>query len=618
MGHPKSKFHHQKNMKKKIWNIGIKLKISIGFAFILIVLIGIQYALNKSITNVIASQQELLVSTKLSTEIEAIKSSVSFFESKINSYVLTGNDTLLEDNENYLSDVVSRFKELKKLAPDQEQLASIDFLVLLLNDEIQFADEVIFQYELNPENAIAHIKKGRGRFLMSRIISEFNKIHDIEETKFKEIVLRNQLDSKLVQRMDQSAYIFAFLLVSICIWFLFRDINKREKLEKELLITQKKAQDAANIKEQFMANMSHEIRTPLNAIIGFNNRLIKTKLDDEQQEYVAAVQSSGENLLTIINDILDFSKIEAGMVSIEKIRFNLQSLLQSVCTMFFIQAKERNVDLKLHLSEKTPHLILGDPNRLTQILINLIGNALKFTHHGKVDIFVDVNYEDSKNTTIEFKIKDTGIGISEEKISEIFERFTQAKSDTSRKYGGTGLGLSIVKKLVELQSGTITVTSKKDEGTTFKFMIPYKKAPLLEPEQKTKQQQHTLPSLKNAVKILIVEDNLLNQKLAGFMLKDFGFAFDICENGKLAVEKLKHDVYDLILMDIQMPEMDGYEATGFIRDKLVLKLPIIAMTAHALPGERDKCISLGMTDYISKPIKENVLHNLIIKHINLQ
>lgn len=612
------KLHHQKIMKKRIWNIGIKLKISIGFAFILIVLIGIQYALNKSITNVIASQQELLVSTKLSTEIEAIKSSVSFFESKINSYVLTGNDTLLKNNENYLSDVVYRFKELKKLAPDDEQIASIDFLVLLLNDEIQFADEVIFQYELNPENAIALIKKGRGRFLMTQIISEFGKIHDLEEIKFKEIVLRNKQDSKLVKRLDQSAYIFAFLLVAICIWFLFRDINKREKLEKELLITQKKAQDAANIKEQFMANMSHEIRTPLNAIIGFNHRLTKTKLDNEQQEYVAAVHSSGENLLSIINDILDFSKIEAGMVNIEKIRFNLQSLLQSVCTMFFIQAKERNVDLKLHLSEKTPLLILGDPNRLTQILINLIGNALKFTHHGKVDIIVDICYEDGKNATIQFKIKDTGIGISPEKISEIFERFTQAKSDTSRKYGGTGLGLSIVKKLVELQSGTITVTSEKDEGTTFIFTIPYIIAPLPEPEQKTEQPLQALPLLKSAVKILIVEDNPLNQKLAGFMLKDFGFAFDICENGKLAVEKLKHDVYDLILMDIQMPEMDGYEATGFIRDTLVLKLPIIAMTAHALPGEKDKCVSLGMTDYISKPIKENDLYNLIIKHINLQ
>lgn len=600
---------------KKIWNIGIKLKISIGFAFILIVLIGVQYALNESINKVLASQQELLKSTMLSTEIESIKSSVSFFESKMNGYVLTGNDTLLENNEKYLTNIVSKFKELKKLSPNKEQIISMDTLVSLLNAEIQFADEVIFQYDLNRENSIGLIKKGKGRVLMTRIISEFEKIHAIEETKFKEIILRNKNDSELVKKMDESAYIFACLLVAICIWVLFRDINKREKLEKELVLTQKKVEHAANIKEQFMANMSHEIRTPMNAIIGFNNRLNKTKLNDEQREYVEAVQSSGENLLTIINDILDFSKIEAGMVRIEQIRFSLQSLLHSVCTMFFIQAKEKKLYLQLHVSEKIPEMIMGDPTRLTQILINLIGNALKFTHEGNVDILVDVINEDEQNATIEFKVKDTGIGISDEKISEIFERFTQAKSDTSRIYGGTGLGLSIVKKLVELQSGTITVESKKGKGSLFKFIIPYKKADILESELKISPVKIHIPVEKNKIKILIVEDNILNQKLAGFMLSDLGFEFDICANGKLAVEKLKENVYNLILMDIQMPEMNGYEATTFIREKLMLDITIIAMTAHALPGERNKCLSYGMTDYISKPIREIDLHDLITKYI---
>ena len=603
---------------KKIWNISIKLKIGIGFTIILLVLISVQYGLNRSIANVISSQEELYVSTRLSTDIESIKSSVCFFESKVRGYVLTGNDSLLEDNEKYLKSVVHKFKNLKKLAPNAQQIAAIDTLVTLLNSEIQFADEIIFQFQsLNLKKSIALIKSTKGKILMARIINEFEKVHAIEEAKFAQIVAKNKKYSILVQQMDTSAYVFAFLLIVLCVFILYRDITKREKLEKELIITQQKAEHAASIKEQFMANMSHEIRTPLNAIIGFNDRLAKTSLTEEQIEYANSVKTSGENLLAIVNDILDFSKIEAGMVTLEKIRFKLPDLLQSVVTMFFVQAKEKQVNLTLTIANNTPLFIIGDPTRLTQVLINLIGNALKFTQQGSVDIIVCVLKAEGKNVEIEFKVKDTGIGILETKIAEIFERFTQAKSDTSRLFGGTGLGLSIAKKLVELQLGVISVDSMRDKGSVFTVIIPYQIA--------DEQEQEPLPIIEKMnkaydnrnLKVLVVEDNLLNQKLAGFMLKDWNFDFDICSNGKLALEKLKTDTYDLILMDIQMPEMNGYDTTKFIRDYLKLSVPIIAMTAHALPGEREKCLSFGMTDYISKPIKETDLYNLITKYINL-
>ncbi|HXU27677.1 MAG TPA: ATP-binding protein, partial [Bacteroidia bacterium] len=572
----------------------------------------------RSITDVISSQRELSNSTKLSTEVESIKTSVVFFESKVKGYVLTGNDSLLEEsNEKYLTNIVTKFSDLKKLSPNKEQAAAIDTLVKLLNAEIQFTDEVMFQYQLSSKKSIGLIKSGKGRVLMARIIKEFDKIHAIEEDKFAQIVVRNTLDSQRVQQMDASAYIFAFLLILLCVWVLYRDVNKREKLEKELIITQKKAEDAAVIKEQFMANMSHEIRTPLNAILGFNHRLNKTQLNAEQQEYAKAVQSSGENLLAIVNDILDFSKIEAGMVRIEEIRFSLPGLLHSVTTMFFVQAKAKKVPINLIISNNVPSLIMGDPTRLTQILINLIGNALKFTSRGSINVLVDAQNIDEQNVSITYKVQDTGIGISPEKISEIFERFTQAKSDTSRIYGGTGLGLSIAKKLVELQAGTIGVESTKGKGSTFVFTIPYKIAEGIESEVITKTEKVEKITVEDKVTVLVVEDNLLNQKLAGLMLKDLGFNFDMCNNGKLATEKLKTNNYNLILMDIQMPEMNGYETTEFIRHELKLNVPIIAMTAHALPGEREKCISFGMTDYISKPIKELDLLNVITKYINV-
>jgi signal transduction histidine kinase/CheY-like chemotaxis protein len=602
---------------KKIWNIDIKAKIGIGFAAVLLVLIGVQYGLNRSIADVISSQQELSNSTKISTEIESIKTSVVFFESRVKGYVLTGNDSLLSKNESYLANIVTKFKNLKHLSPNKEQQASIDTLVKLLNAEIQFTDEVMFQYQLSPQKSIKLIKLGKGKLLMAHIIAEFEKIHAIEEAKFAEIMARNQQASERVKQMDTSAYVFAFLLVLLCVWILYRDVNKREKLEKELMITQKKAEDAAIIKEQFMANMSHEIRTPLNAILGFNHRLNKTHLNAEQQDYAKAIQSSGENLLAIVNDILDFSKIEAGMVRIEEIRFNLPSLLHSVTTMFFVQAKEKKVPVTLTIANNVPSLIMGDPTRLTQILINLIGNALKFTREGSINVLVNAEKIDEQNVTITFKVQDTGIGISQEKISEIFERFTQAKSDTSRIYGGTGLGLSIAKKLVELQAGTIGVESTKGKGSTFTFTIPYKVAENMEEEVKTETEKIEKVNVEDKVHVLVVEDNLLNQKLAGLMLKDLGFDFDICGNGKLAVEKLKAKTYNLILMDIQMPEMNGYETTDYIRHELKLTLPIIAMTAHAMPGEREKCISFGMTDYISKPIKELDLNNILSKYINV-
>lgn len=602
---------------RKIWNFDIKLKIGFGFAVILFVLITVQYALNKSISNVIASQEEIIKSTKLSTEIESIKSSVCFFESKMKGYVLTGNDTLLENNEKYQTDIVSKFSELKSLSPNKEQIASIDTLVSLLNAEIQFCDEVIFQYDINEENALSLIKLGRGKQLMSQIIKEFEKIHSIETGKFAEIILRNHRYSEQVKLMDTSAYVIAFLLILLCVVILYRDINKRERLEQKLIIAQKKAEEAANIKQQFMANMSHEIRTPMNAIIGFNERLSKTKLDETQKEYVSAVQSSGENLLAIVNDVLDFSKIEAGMVKIEPIPFNLYELLDSTSTMFKGQANEKNINLNLIISNEVPKLIIGDPTRLTQILINLIGNAIKFTNKGNIDITISVNRRNEENVWIQFNVKDTGIGVSPEQISEIFERFTQAKSDTSRIYGGTGLGLSIVKKLVELQSGKITVSSEKNNGSEFKFIIPYKKFGEQIIDSKKKKEDSAAITFSNKAKILVVEDNLLNQKLASFMLKDWNLSFDICCNGKIAIEKIKdNNVYDVILMDIQMPEMNGYDTTKFIREELMLKTPIIAMTADALPDERDKCIRLGMTDYISKPIKGDDLHTLLAKYIN--
>lgn len=402
-----------------------------------------------------------------------------------------------------------------------------------------------------------------------------------------------------------------FFLVS------YIDITERKRLELQLVEAKKVAEQATVSKSSFLANMSHEIRTPLNAMIGFADLLNTTPLNAQQKEYLSAIDISGKNLLTIINDILDFSKIEAGMLSIEKIPFSPQQLIHSVYTMFFRKAQGKNIKLFNAIDPAMPALVKGDPTRLNQIMINLIGNAIKFTNEGNVSVDAEVLEKTNQQAIIRISVKDTGIGIAPEKLFTIFERFTQAESDTTRSYGGTGLGLSIAKKLVELQGGTIRVNSVPEKGSEFSFTIPFEIADEKEykPLENTGREHAELFTGK---KVLVVEDNILNQKLAQAVLAEKGFDVEIAANGQIAVDVLKKKKYDIILMDIQMPVLDGYEATKVIRHDLKDKTPVIAMTANAMAGERERCISNGMDEYITKPFNADVLYKLMGKFLSVK
>jgi len=397
-----------------------------------------------------------------------------------------------------------------------------------------------------------------------------------------------------------------------------------EKMETEIFLraqqiqeTNKKLREAEGMKDSFLANMSHEIRTPMNAIIGFTELLNKTRLDRKQKEYISSIEESGQNLLGIINDILDFSKIEAGMIKFENVPFSIRSLIDSVHRLLENKAEVKNINFITQCDNKISELITGDPTRLTQVLVNLLSNGIKFTDKGFVKLDVSLKEEDENYETIEFKVEDSGIGISREKRETIFERFTQAAPDTTRQYGGTGLGLSIVKNLVELQGGKITVDSKEKEGSVFTVALPFRKLA-------SEQLQQYIPGYADekstdlrGARILLAEDNKMNQRLAFEILSGFGVITDIAENGKIAVEKFKNQAYDLILMDMQMQEMDGYEATKIIREELKNQVPIIAMTAHALVGEKEKCLASGMNDYISKPFRTSELYEKIRGQLQL-
>lgn len=373
------------------------------------------------------------------------------------------------------------------------------------------------------------------------------------------------------------------------------------------LATQK-AEDAVKAKQRFLANMSHEIRTPMNAIIGFTKVLLKTELNSRQKEYLTAIKMSGDALIVLINDILDLAKVDAGKMTFEQIPFRPESSLSSILHLFKQKILEKNLNLEVEYDENIPDVLLGDPVRLHQIIMNLVSNAIKFTNAGFIKVSVKLVNKNEEKATVEFMVSDSGIGIDKAKLGKVFENFQQGSSDSSRLYGGTGLGLAIVKQLVESQDGEIHVVSEINKGSTFSFTLDF----LI--TDKNPDEEIELMELNSDIKIikvLVAEDVPLNQLLMKTILDEFGFECDIAENGKIAVEKLKVNEYDVVLMDLQMPEMNGFEATRYIRNQLMLKIPVIALTADVTTVDLDKCKAVGMNDYISKPVDERQLYKKI-------
>lgn len=382
------------------------------------------------------------------------------------------------------------------------------------------------------------------------------------------------------------------------------DITERVQSRAKLVEAKRKAESAEQLQEQFLANMSHEIRTPLNGIIGMTNVLQHTALSEEQEEFVQIIRQSSDNLLMLINDILDLSKIKAGKLSVENVPFHLQKVMDQAVAPFHLKAKEKGIRLSILLDRSVPLQLTGDPLRFTQILSNLLGNAMKFTESGSIEIRVceELPQQETKKTILSIFVTDTGIGIPVEKLDHIFDSFEQAASETTRKYGGTGLGLSITRQLCEKMGGGIAVSSEVGKGTTFRVQLPFgiaEDAPTVELATKGTE----IPDADiSGKRILVAEDNEINQKVIMHVLQRVGISTTIVNNGKEAVDLLEEgEEFDLIILDLQMPLMNGFQTATYIRKKLELTTPIIAMTASALRNEKMRCFELGMNEYLTKP-----------------
>jgi signal transduction histidine kinase/CheY-like chemotaxis protein len=528
-------------------------------------------------------------------------------ETGMRGYVITGKANYLEPYNSAIAKLQANLVQLRILTHDNPvQHSRIDSLEDISKHIIDIAHKNISIRQLGGfEEARKRISTEQGKNLMDATRAIHFRMQQ-EEVR----LLGYRIDATVHSLENAKVFIVVACLFSLLVVIILMFVTRQSsRLENELTKSKEHAEQLVGFKNQFLSNMSHEIRTPMNAIIGFTKVVLKTELTAKQKEYLTAIKMSGDALIVLINDILDLAKVDAGKMIFEQTPFRMQLSIAAMLHLFETKIQEKNLRLVKVYDPNIPEVLVGDPVRLHQIILNLVSNAVKFTSKGTITVSVRLVNQDDEKVTIEFAVSDTGIGIKEDKMDSIFENFQQATSGTSRLYGGTGLGLAIVKQLVEPQGGTIEVKSKINEGSTFSFTLSFMKTIAQAEDEEEIVELDT--TIKN-IRVLVVEDIALNQLLMKTILDDFGFERDIADNGRIAIEKLREKEYDIILMDLQMPEMNGFEATEYIRKSMKSNIPIIALTADVTTVDLAKCKAVGMNDYIAKPVDERVLYSKMV------
>ncbi len=536
-------------------------------------------------------------------------------DSKINTATITQLKFRKKQIADSLTKLGYNFSVIRKIWSDQNYTAELTKIESLIDQQI---DESLKILQSAENIDVASWQKQIELFRKNNVadsvyIRALNFQKSLEES-LGHVINENSSSTARLAQLNRLLAIVAVLAIVLLVTIIIRRQNKQLILIKELEEAEEAARNAAAVKDQFLANMSHELRTPLNALKGFSKLLSQTTQSAEQQRYTSIIRKASDNLLMIVNEVLDFAKIEAGSMRKRESKLNLAKEMASVQAMFEILAEEKKIDLQIKIDDRIRPVLYGDLYRLHQILVNLVGNAIKFTEEGTVQINCTLIEETPSQSIIQIEVADTGLGISSESLETIFERFEQVDNTFTRRHGGTGLGLAIVKKLVLLLDGTITVKSEINRGSSFIISMPFPHASSEAIVADAEIGARENLDFSGTFKVLVVEDNDMNRLLMENILGNNKIESLTAENGEAAIAALASHTVDVVLMDIQMPVMDGIEATKIIRKKYGLDLPIIAMTAHVMETEKQKALAAGMNGYLEKPISESKLLSILFQY----
>ncbi|MBZ4191449.1 response regulator [Niabella beijingensis] len=586
----------------------------VTFIAAVIVIVFLQFNSSQSINQLINGNEDLMNVLKLKMELQQVQENVTQLETETKSIVIRGQDLRDGRFEHQVKKVNQSFGTLDSFETDPVIGAGILQLKQQVNKKIDLNKEVLRTFAGDGKDAAETLINDQEEALLSDSIR--NLSHRIDRQYQVSVI-------QLIRNADQNgrnAKTFGTILAVIAavasllaFGYISYKMGEQQRLIHQLNVSEQRARRSAEAKENFLANMSHEIRTPLNAILGFTGLLQrKQTADAEAERYTGLIHKAGENLLQIVNNILDISKIEAGMMPVEKAAFNIRETVATIEHLYRPRSDEKGLTLSVQVGEAVPEFIEGDEVRLTQILVNLISNAIKFTERGGITVTADVKQAAGNKLLLAFMVSDTGMGMDASERAAVFARFRQGDDSIIRRYGGSGLGLTIVKDLVQLLQGSIELTSEKGTGTVFTILLPFG---LADGTNSTAGNTpvNTSESEWMHKRLLVVEDNEMNRLLLAQLLKGWQLPFDLAPDGREAIRLLRERHYDLVLMDIQMPEMDGYTTTAVIRNELKNPVPVVAMTADALTSQKEKCLQAGMNDYLSKPLDEAVLHRLLVQ-----